>query len=111
MDFDKLFEIYGDELPDMLTFLYDGKHAVTLRMIARFYGARRGYLVWDKFVKDYAMHVMKKKAEQVAGKAASKTEDILDKVEKAVDVAEDIVDVVDGVLDLFGKGDDDEDKA
>lgn len=115
MDFKKLFDIYGDELPHMLEFLYDGKHDVTLKKIAKFYGARRGYLVWGKFLKDYGLFVLKQKAEQAAakhaGKVTDKAEDILDKVEDVVEVVEDVVDVVDGVLDLFGKGDDDDSNA
>lgn len=104
MDFKKLFEIYGDELPSMLEFLYDGKHDITLKMIAKHYGARKGYLVWALFVKDFAMYVMRHKAE-LASVPKTVVKTVVDEVEDVVDAVED---VVDGITSLFKKDDEDE---
>lgn len=72
MDFKKIYDIYGDKLPSMVEFIYDGKHDITLKQIAKYYGARKGWMVWALFIKDFAMFVIKHRAEKAAAEAAAK---------------------------------------
>lgn len=67
MDFEKLYAIYGDNLPSREVFFYDGKHSVTPKNVAKHYGARKVHTIWDKFVEDY-----KAKAPKPVSKPAPK---------------------------------------
>ena len=69
LPFDKLLKMYGDELPEMNSFLQNraAEHGITPLMLSKYYKVKNIRAAWPEFVRDFNLH-----ASAVASKLKSK---------------------------------------